>query len=222
MLLHRLRVTARSVVPRRLRPAATQALGAAVSFALAGEGVECPCCDRRFRSFVAYPDPYCPGCGSYPRHRLLARVLHADPDLCPPGSRLLHVGPEASTQRVLQSIGGIESTSIDLDHPLAQHRMDVTRMAFVDDFFDVAICFHVLSAVDDRAMALRELHRVLRPNGLLVLADPERQAELASYTDAANAAGFDPRILLPEEAATQEEIRRYGLAEDEWLCLCRR
>jgi SAM-dependent methyltransferase len=51
-------------------------------------------------------------------------------------------------------------------------RLDVTAMPFADDTFDLVICNHVIEHVPAWEMLARELHRVVRPGGLVYLATP--------------------------------------------------
>lgn len=58
-----------------------------------------------------------------------------------------------------------------LDLPLQLHRGDVTLLPFPDGSSDVVLAVTVLCLVPDAAQAVREMARVLRPGGRLVLAD---------------------------------------------------
>ena len=51
---------------------------------------------------------------------------------------------------------------------------DVTRLDFPDEFFDAVICVDVLEHVDHPAQVLRELRRVLKPGGQLVVTVPHK------------------------------------------------
>lgn len=48
---------------------------------------------------------------------------------------------------------------------------DAQRLAFPDDSFDTVVCTFSLCAIPDDLQAVAEMQRVLRPGGLLVLAD---------------------------------------------------
>lgn len=52
----------------------------------------------------------------------------------------------------------------------------VEALPFEDDRFDLVTCQLVLIHVDDVALALREMIRVTRPGGLIVLAEPDNRA----------------------------------------------
>src|SRR5262249_43983426 len=48
-------------------------------------------------------------------------------------------------------------------------RADVTRIPFASQTFDVATSFDVLQSVQDDGEAVREMKRILRPGGIMVL-----------------------------------------------------
>ena len=57
--------------------------------------------------------------------------------------------------------------------PFAEfQRMDLTRIAFGEASFDVVVCTEVLEHVVDCAAAVRELRRVLKPDGHLIITFP--------------------------------------------------
>ena len=78
------------------------------------------------KRFVAYPSLYCPRCGSYERHRLLALHLDRRPDLLAPPLALLQVSPDRPLERLLDATG-IDRISIDIDNPTVDLEMDVQR-----------------------------------------------------------------------------------------------
>jgi O-antigen biosynthesis protein len=47
-------------------------------------------------------------------------------------------------------------------------------LPFDDASFDMAVCFEVIEHVDDQPLALAELRRVLKPNGVLAISSPNR------------------------------------------------
>ena len=52
---------------------------------------------------------------------------------------------------------------------------DVAKLSeFADNTFDVIICHNVLEYIDDKESVVRELHRVLKPNGLLSIVKHNR------------------------------------------------
>lgn len=53
---------------------------------------------------------------------------------------------------------------------------DVMDLEYDDDSFDLVVCFEVIGQVPEPERLLAELHRVLRPSGLLLVSTPNRNA----------------------------------------------
>jgi SAM-dependent methyltransferase len=85
------------------------------------------------------------------------------------GGLMLEIGAEDSTckswfpKRVAINIA--LNAHIDI-------QADAYRLPFRDDAFDVAVCTEVLEHTHSPALALRELRRVLKPGGKLLLTTP--------------------------------------------------
>lgn len=216
--LHRLRARIRPFVPRRLHSLLTRAGGRIVARALAGDAVCCPCCGVKLKHFVAYPSLYCPRCGSYERHRLLALYLDRRPDLLAPPLELLQVSPDRPLERFLDR-EGVHRISIDVDNPGADARMDVHELTFEDQSFDVVLGCAVLDVVADQPRALAELKRVLRPGGTAIfqVAVPEQPRLVANLA----AAGFETEVVRAADFGPNASTT-YALVDDEETYVCRR
>ena len=216
--LHRMRTRLRPFVPRRLHSLLTDASGRIVARALAGDTVCCPCCGVTLKRFVAYPSLYCPRCGSYERHRLLALYLDRRPDLLAPPLDLLQVSPDRPLERFLD-LDGVNRISIDVDNPTVDARMDVHELTFADRSFDVVLCCAVLDVVADQPRALAELKRVLRRGGAAIfqVAVPEQPRLVANLT----ASGFETEVVRAADFGS-EASTTYALVDDEETYVCRR
>jgi len=121
--------------------------------------------------------------------------------------RLLHVAPEKNLQKILKSFSHIKYISGDLN-PLmnCDIRLDITDMNFEDNFFDVIICNHVLEHIVDDRKAMRELFRVLRPEGFAILQVPISKKAKETFEDFS--------ITSPEEReryfGQKDHVRIYG------------
>lgn len=107
-----------------------------------------------------------------------------------PGERVLEVGPGTGyyTLDVAERVGPEGSVEIlDLQQEMLDHAMrraaerglanvtptlaDATAMPYEDDSFDAAYLVTVLGEIPDQRAAVRELRRVLKPGGRLVVGE---------------------------------------------------
>lgn len=172
----------------------------------------CPCCDVKFRTFSTgqykeKPDRFntsrylqtkqdviCPICGSLPRHRILASWCENHKTFFS-SSSILYFAPENCMIRWLER-NGISCTTSD-PYYSADLKLDIQATGLPVASYDVIIANHVLEHVDDFRRALREVYRILKPNGCFICSFP-----------------MDPKIeLLDEEEeplSSEERIRRFG------------
>ena len=113
---------------------------------------------------------FCPVCGEAERERLLFALLETKIDIA--GKRVLHAAPGVFAQRIL--FDRCQYVSSDYKRtPLFSKQADLTALSFPDQTFDVVIAFHVLEHIADDRQALREIRRILSPNGILVVCVPQ-------------------------------------------------
>ena len=99
-----------------------------------------------------------------------------------PGLRVLNAGAGQGSFSLRLAERGFEVTSVDASAaavevlerraPGAVAQADVTDLPFGDETFDAAVLGEVLEHVPDDVAALREVARVVRPQGLLALSVP--------------------------------------------------
>ncbi len=120
----------------------------------------------------------CPSCGSYPEDRAFASFFktYARPepqakilDVAPPGPQLAHFPKllEGARYTAIAPVPLPEAEGLKAPHRFLQ--MDVTRLSFSDASFDMIICNHVLSYVRSDFLAMSELHRCLKAQGVAFL-----------------------------------------------------
>jgi SAM-dependent methyltransferase len=162
---------------------------------LQGSNVYCPCCGKHFAAFWFFGKPVrfnalCPSCGSLERHRLLWHFLflREDGDLVKDGMKLLHVAPEKVFLTKFNKWGGVKYFPADkftpgYRYPRGTEKMDILAIAYPDSFFDAILCCHVLEHVDNDVQAMKELYRVLKPDGWAILQAPIDYGRADTFED---------------------------------------
>lgn len=215
----------------------------------AGSRCYCPVCEARLSGFLNLYRHYnllCPICGSLQRHRFMAIFIQEwlMPRL--PLDRtwkMLHIAPEPGLTARFSALPGIEYLSADLFNPLAMEQMDICDIHHPAKAFDLIYCSHVLEHVEDDRKALREFHRVLTADGLVVIAVPitspstfedpavtspfERERLFGQHdhlrvygwdvVERFKQAGFTVRVIHRSDLVGESAVERMGLAADETL-----
>lgn len=136
----------------------------------------CPCCGwtgLRFRSFAVVEylrhDARCPRCGAFERHRALASFYPACFAALPQRpARLIHFAAEPCLEPTLSSLCDRYETSAFGDAAAADLHLDLTAMTLEDQSCDALVMNHVLDCIPDDRPAIPEMHRVLRPGGVVL------------------------------------------------------
>jgi SAM-dependent methyltransferase len=160
-----------------------------------GNTVVCPICESHFRIFLPYgrlksrPNALCPNCLSLERHRLMWIYLKERSSFFQEKLQVLHIAPEDCFIRRFEKLHGEGYITADIESPLAKVKMDIHSIPFPENTFDVVLCNHVLEHVRDDIQAMREIKRVLKPEGFAILQVPffnpvtEKTFEDNSITD---------------------------------------
>lgn len=164
------------------------------------------------------------------RRRVLSRVI-GSLELAP-GARILDAGCGSGRNMVelarLGEVTGIELSPTSVAAARSREVGEVVEgsvedLPFEDDSFDFAVCLDVIEHLDDDLQTLRELRRVVRPGGRLLVTVPaypslwsshdvvnhhRRRYTRASLLEVANAGGWEAMrtthfnaLLLPAAMA---------------------
>lgn len=114
----------------------------------------------------------CPYCGSLDRDRLIALYLLKEQFFEKNDVSVLHIAPSVALDRWISGLASQYHT-LDLFMENVTYRCDIQDMKEINDSsYDLWICSHVLEHVKDDICALKELRRVLKPNGVGILLVP--------------------------------------------------
>lgn len=219
----------------------------------AGWRHRCNVCGAALHRFLTHgipPEPnfLCPVCRSKPPHRLCAFLYERRPQLFVDGGLLLHIAPEPGLGARLAGMArrhGMHYRSGDI-RGVGEARLDILDLPLTDGSVHLFYCCHVLNALQDDRAAMREVFRVLHPDGVAILQVPafhtgattlethgadERRAVFGDdgiyriYTDAdyrarLAATGFEVSVFshddLPASLVQRCQLKR------EFLHLCRK
>ncbi|HUW00973.1 MAG TPA: methyltransferase domain-containing protein [Acidimicrobiales bacterium] len=122
----------------------------------------------------------CPRCGSIARDRFLFFCMQQriEPSL---GCTTLETSPRMGDEYRSAMAGWFDYLCSDFDESMhkAMVRIDLQDIDLDDASIDLVLTPHVLEHVPDTGRALREIHRVLRPGGTMLLQVPVLQGRTA-------------------------------------------
>ena len=173
--------------------------------------VQCPVCGWRFRSFrpagyVARPNARCARCGSLERHRLLWLYLREHTQVFSEPVRILHFAPEPCVSRRLSALRHVHYVSADVVSGSVAVTLDIERIPFEPESFDLILCSHVLEHVTDDGAALKEVYRVLRTGGLALVQIPVDETRSTTFEDPTATDAADRARLFGQS----DHVRIYG------------
>jgi SAM-dependent methyltransferase len=146
-------------------------------------------------------DAACPACLSLERTRLLWLYLQRELGFPNLSGRMLHLAPEYILRKRFLSLKhqnpDFTYHNADLDPELADEKADIQALPYPKMYFSWVICSHVLGHVPDEGRAIREIGRVLKPNGIGLLMTVR--------------SGAATTLELPEQGITPaDKLRLYG------------
>lgn len=224
----------------------------------AGNKVECPVCGKSYRKFLSYGSNVahregvlCPGDLTLERHRLMWLYLKEFSHFfTAPKLDVLHIAPEQCFHGKFKTQKNLHYLTGDLVSPIADLHFDLHHIPLEDNRFDVVFCNHVMEHVDDPIQCMKELYRVMKPEGWAIMQVPqdfnraetfedpsitsEADRELhywqkdhvrlfgRDYPDYLRKAGFEVEEFYPEMKIGKERVERYRLQPTEVLYIARK
>ena len=202
-----------------------------------GESFHCPVCDTNikcfkpiFKSFLRKTELYgfvyplasmetlnlnaysCPSCDSSDRERLYALYLEKRLRTAEPGRNYTFIdfAPSLALSKKIRKYPFVHYRTADLFRPNVDDRVDITDMKlYADKSADIFLCSHILEHIPDDRKAMRELRRILKPDGFGIVMVP-----LITGVDSTHE---DPAINSPEGRwkyyGQDDHLRLYGKAD---------
>ena len=199
-------------IPRPFLQKISKPIFIIISILYRGNKVKCPICKIKLKKFFPYgriirDNALCPNCLSLERHRLIYLYLKNETIFFNKKLNVLHIAPENCFISIFKSSKNINYTSGDLFSPLADIKMDIHKMPFKNNTFDVVLCNHVLEHLDDDIKALKEIIRVMKNGGFSILQVP-------FYYPLPNNTLEDKTIIKASERekayGQSDHLRKYG------------
>ena len=123
------------------------------------------------------------------------------------------VGPDGSVTAVDYSEKMIQVCRTKYSHlkNLSIKLGNIEETAFPTETFDAVICFGVFPHLENKEKALRNINRILKTSGRLVIAHALSSEELKTHHN--NASSTVMHDVLPEEAEMKKLLEQTGFAE---------
>jgi len=118
----------------------------------------------------------CKDCYAQQRHEMLFENVK-------PRGRLLHCSPDKCLEKIWRYKCDYVSADYimrdDCGVSMADIKYDLTKTPFKDKEFDVIVLSHVIDAIKEEDLAIKELHRILKDDGTIYLINPMYDNELS-------------------------------------------
>jgi SAM-dependent methyltransferase len=183
-----------------------------LSFFYRGDKVQCPISGKTYRKFLPYgrkparPNALCPDSLSLERHRLMWLYLKNKTNFFTARLKVLHIAPEHCFIKKFEAMDNLDYITADIESPLAKVKMDIHRIPFPDNTFDVSFCNHVMEHVEDDILAMSEIHRVLKPGGWAIIQSPLDLSREKTFEDNTITAPAEREKIFGQN----DHVRVYG------------
>jgi len=113
----------------------------------------------------------CPSCQCHARHRAHQIFYEKHLQLMEEEGRLLYFAPESNVEN-LKKNKNLEVKTSNYMEDTADYDIDIMDIPFDDNTWDYIICHRVIEHISDDRLGMRELYRILKPSGKLILSVP--------------------------------------------------
>lgn len=165
----------------------------------------------------------CPVCFASDRERLYALYFRQHKQNSS-NKKLLDFAPSSSLRKYLKENFEFEYRSADLFMADVDDKIDIADMKeYKNESFDIFICSHVLEHIPDDRKAMRELYRILKPNGWgiavvpinLGLTEVYEDASMTSETERWKHFGQDDHLRMYSKQGFVERLEEVGFTVEQ-------
>ena len=137
-----------------------------------GKTVHCEICNWHGTQFFKGK---CPKCRSLPRTRLIPFSLHYF-ELIKTDLSILHIAPNINEYNYVRSTfeGLTRYDRLNIKKVFSHINLvqDLTQTTISDNTYDLVLIWHVFEHINQDHKAIAEIHRILKPNGNLLVSVP--------------------------------------------------
>lgn len=144
-----------------------------------GNNHKCTICNFKASNWVNLPNQnlLCSNCGSLSRDRRLWQLLKEH--YIKPNIHVLDFSPSRTLFRKWKKEKNLNHIASDLSgNFMADVTYDITKIPEKENTFDLILCYHILEHVIEDTKAMKELYRVLKPNGTVLIQTPFKEDEI--------------------------------------------
>lgn len=190
----------------------------------------------------------CPICREVDRTRWCMYVIQKYTGILHEKCSVLHFAPEEKMTSLIKTNKECNYISADLKTE-AMMQIDMTDIPFSDKKFDYVIANHVLEHILDEKQAIKELKRITKDDGLIILSVPicmeqntiedeninseedrlinyglEDHVRLygKDYLNRFEAYGLSINVKIPYKELNDMTIKKFGFIRDDIIMLCKK
>ncbi len=189
-MYEKIKKIAKTILPKSILEKNEETLRNLVALKYRGNTVFCNVCSSGLSSFIKLDNDelLCPKCGSLPRTRRLLELIEKEPNWST--KSLLHFSPPKALRKKLKSLPLKAYVTTDYEGEFkADKKFNIQQIDEQDNTYDLIICYHVLEHIPNDRQAMKELFRVLKPQGKCFIQTPFKKGEIYE----------DETITTPEE-----------------------
>lgn len=189
----------------------------------------------------------CPNCGSRDRTRWVYKVLRDYTDILTEKCDVLHFAPDYQLAKIINENLKCNYISADIKDGKADITADITDIPLNTESIDYIIANHVLEHVENEYKAIKELKRVIRTNGKIVLSFPicmdiktidgdsnlsgaeriERFGQIDhirlygnDFLERIKSYGLNVKIYTPKDYMDEDRADYFGFIKDDVVMIC--